>query len=99
MTQCLCGEYKDKNEFIKDFIGLCRSLKHIQPVSIAEHTKVCGEHWFFYIQTDNDKVSTKAWNYYKDEFVPFPMTTWGAPYSRWDTELREFLQREVCKER
>lgn len=97
MAELLRNEYHSKCVFIKEFIALCRELRHKQPVSVTECVKVCGEPWVFTIRTGSDKVSTQAWLYRDEGYVPFPMTTWGAPYSRWDSELREFLMREICK--
>lgn len=93
--------YYDKREFIKDFITLCRRLKkennNIQPGFLHKFFSICGELWSFCIYIDSGSLSTSAELIVGDKMVKFPKTTWGEPYRRWNSELREFLTREVCK--
>lgn len=103
------NEYFNKQEFIKDFIDLCRKLRKEhqghQTGFIHKFLIVCGELWRFYIYIDRKTISTSAERIYDAtkrydlDSIPvrFPKTTWGSPYSRWDSELREFLEREICK--
>ena len=95
------NEYFNKQEFIKDFIALCRGVKrennNTQPGFLHKFFSVCGELWSFCIYIDNDTLSTSAELILDGRPLKFPKTTWGGPYSRWDSELREFLRREICK--
>lgn len=103
------NRYFNKQEFIKDFIDLCRKMKGeycgAQPRFVHKFFTVCGELWSFCIYTARktieisaDRIYDSTKRYDLDSMpVRFPKTTWGGPYGRWDSELREFLIREVCK--
>ena len=101
-------EYDSKSQFIKEFIKSCRitntrmqELSNTNPMFVTKDFWVCDEHWKFEIFISPFEVKTRP-TYYKfvngrDLSVHYPLTIWGEPYSRWDYELREFLDREICK--
>ena len=103
---CLLQEsYYNKKEFVKDFIQLCRSAKksHIESGTVGasflhQFVGVCGEYWSFCIYVSAESIATDAAVVVNSKWLKYPKTTWGSPYSRWDTELREFLNREVCRD-
>lgn len=96
-------EYNDKNEFIRDFIKLCRLQKYSYrggcPTFRHKFIGICGEFWSFCIYIDGNGIYTEAILYLDDgKKVKYPKTKWGEPYIRWDSDLRAFLAREICKQ-
>lgn len=93
--------YLNKKDFVKDFIKLCRWVKAISgSKNTFQHRTISveGELWMFDIFCKSGKISTQAKLYLdKDCFLKYPETIWGDYGSRWDYELREFLNREVNK--
>lgn len=105
----LSKRYDDKAELAKDVIDVCRTQKKLtairgvenerQDFCWKEYVRVCDEHWCFAFSIADNKVSTSAMLVLPSgQRVAYPYTTWGSPGRRWDSELREFLLREVCKE-
>ena len=90
-------EYLHKKEFVKDFVALCRKLRYESPTFTNEYVCICGELWAFSIHAGDCMVSTEAALAHNGQWLIYPRTIWGRTYARWDTELREFLNREVCK--
>lgn len=93
-------EYEIKSEFVKDFIKYCRAMfqhcKNTEAKSIM-HRKtinICGEEWKFEIIATQTTISTTAAFNGKTDY---PLTKWGGDGVRWDSELREFLNREILK--
>lgn len=105
--------YDSKSEFISDFIKLCRVIKkqHKEemakmPYFLCKFVGVQNEFWRFCFYIDSESVSTDAVLYkLKPNSKPpecveiqYPQTQWGERYLiRWDTDLRRFLEREICK--
>ena len=96
------SEYYNKQEFVKDFITYCRAVKRAHNASHARQTYycnkfigVCGESWKFGFYISSDTVATDAT--LLSCGTQYPKTKWGGFGRRWDTELREFLSREVNK--
>lgn len=105
----LSKRYDDKAKFAKDVIGVCRKQKKLTATRSIENerrgfcwkecVRVCDEHWCFTFSIEDNTVSTSALLVLPSgQQVTYPRTTWGSPGQRWDSELREFLLREVCKE-
>lgn len=105
-------DYYDKELFVKEFIAFCRDARK-QAIKdgrgmtgfINKFVGVCGEFWQFQIYASEDSIWTAA-TYFRFDYsktpaldisVHYPKTKWGGPYSRWDSELREFLKREINK--
>ena len=110
---CLADDREAKQEFIRDFIKFCREVKRRakedgrgMTMYINKFVGICGESWQFQVSASADTVWTEATffdfdsstNPPRDLTVHYPKTKWGKAYSRWDTELREFLNREICKQ-
>ena len=105
--------YDSKSEFISDFIKPCREIKkqHKEemakmPYFLCKFVGIKTEYWRFRFYIDSDSVSTDAVLYrLKPNSNPpecveiqYPKTQWGKRYLiRWDADLREFLEREICK--
>ena len=105
-------ETKAKTQFVKDFIQYCRDAQRVarddglgMTTFVNKFVVVGREFWQFGIYASADKVWTEAhlfrFDYSKnppaDISTHYPKTEWGGSYSRWDCELREFLNREICK--
>lgn len=107
-------DYYDKELFIKEFVAFCREVREkrredgrpVMKSRINKFVGVCGEFWQFIVYADMESIWTEAVYFHfdystkppKDLSVHYPETKWGGPYSRWDSELREFLRREINKE-
>ena len=101
--------YDNKEEFIKDFIKFCRWGKTecggFGTYFINKFVGIQDEMWQFKFYLTRNTVETEAqlflFDYSKDPAqdisITYPKTLWGDKYSRWDTELRNFLSREVLK--
>ena len=96
--------YLTKEDFVKDFVKFCRDMKRgckegqKKPDFASISVVVCGEPWLFRIYLDADTVSTDAELMCQNgSACRYPRTTWGGKYARWDSELQEYLNREVCK--
>ena len=105
-----------KEEFIKDFIRLCRDLKRDAKADGRGMTSlynkfvgICRESWQFTVYANEKEVWTEAvlfqFDYRQnppaDRSIRYPKTKWGdagRTGRRWDSELREFLRREVMKQ-
>lgn len=57
----------------------------VELISFINKTTVRTE---MYIHPKNSKLN----------MISYPKTEWGGPDVRWDSELREFLLREIVKE-
>lgn len=106
-------DYDSKSEFINDFIKLCKEIKkqHKEemakmPYFLCKFVSVETEYWGFCFYIDSKSVSTDAVLYKskpnshppKCIEIQYPKTQWGERYLiRWDADLREFLEREICK--
>lgn len=100
---------KDFIKFCRDVkqeaIGDGRGMK----MMINKFVGVCGESWQFIVTADERSVWTEARRFHFvhssgqtiDQSVHYPKTKWGdagGTGARWDSELREFLRREINKE-
>jgi predicted component of type VI protein secretion system len=101
-------EYDNKNQFIKDFLKLCREIKKEEEDrfskrkrKITVNAKISDqnttEEWKFIIYIENERIFTEATVSLNGKTTQYPKTEWGDSYRRWDSELLEFLRREVCK--
>lgn len=94
-----------KTNAILHLISTCRGIK--QDSEFQGPEIICvplkNELWYFTVNKDKDgNIYTSADCYYyptilEVKSIHYPETKWGGPYSRWDTELREFCEREFEK--
>ena len=71
---------------------------------INKFVAICGESWQFRISATADTVWTEAnlfsFDYSQmppvDRTIHYPKTRWGT-CAHWDSELQEFLRREIGK--
>ena len=101
----LKDNYYNKNDFIKDVLKMARYMKKEHKERNAKHTlfynKFVGiewEYWKFTLYVNSEKVSTEAILFQDGKETKFPFTTWGDKYKRWDSDLKEFLMREINKQ-
>lgn len=94
--------YISKLAFIKDFLKECRQVRTTKEKrEFSFNVKITRENWTFYVLAENGQISTKA-ILLKSAVGPtlceYPWTQWGEKKGkRWDSELKKFLEREVCK--
>lgn len=105
--------YDNTSEFINDFIKFCREIKkqHKEkmakmPYFLCKFVSIETEYWKFCFYIDSESISTDAVLYKpkpnsnppKCVEIQYPKTQWGEQcLIRWDADLREFLEREICK--
>lgn len=105
--------YDSKSEFINDFIKLCKEIKkqHKEemakmPYFLCKFVSIGTEYWKFCFYIDSESISTDAVLYKLKQNsnppecveIQYPKTRWGERcLIRWDADLREFLEREICK--
>lgn len=100
LDKLICREYENKSEFVRDFIKYCRAVfqycKNIEAKSVMNRKtfNVCEEEWKFEITVTQTTISTTA---ILNGKTNYPLTKWGGDGMRWDSELREFLNREILK--
>ena len=104
--QALNREFTNKEEFVKEFVEFCRKIKKENETQKSHRTDflrikpvICGESWEFKAYFGSNSVQTEATLFLKEtsKTISYPRTTWGEPYKRWDTDLKEFLMREIDK--
>lgn len=94
-----------KTNAILHLTSTCRGIKQDSEFQGPEiiYIPLKNELWVFTVNKDTDgNISTNAFCYYYSsdteiKTIYYPDTKWGGPYSRWDTELREFCEREFEK--
>lgn len=89
--------YTNKNKAITDLLKLCRNIKTLKKEYYYVKFRLNNEFYTFEIFNKNNKISTKFILEYKDSIIFYPITEWGENYKRWDSELKEFCEREFLK--
>ncbi len=100
---------RDFIEFCRDMKRKAKEDGRGMPLFINKFVTICDEYWQFEIFATEDTVCTEAhlfhFDYGKnppvDQTTHYPRTEWGGKGytgARWDSELREFLRREINKE-
>lgn len=96
--------YTSKRDFVKDFLDECRKYKKKFSYYHAffPEVKIETELWSFDIYIRKGKVVTQ-FTFHGSDFTPrvpsvyYSLTEWGGNGIRWDTDLRKYLEREICK--
>lgn len=93
--------YNNKNDCITDLLQTCRMIKKFNKEKFSVKFRIRKEIWTFHIYYRDNKISTKCLfeienNYNNKTFYPF--TTWGDYGTRWDSELKNFCEREFLKD-
>lgn len=90
--------YTNKNKAITDLLNLCRNTKTLRKEYYITKFRLNNEFWTVEIfNKNNNEISTKFILDYKDTSIFYPVTKWGGDYKRWDSELKEFCEREFLK--
>lgn len=93
-----------KKNAISNILSMCRSQRQSHNVgdSLVLFNYECDlkdEHWDVTIAiTSDNRVHTQFNRRSGKFFTQYPWTTWGGYGKRWDSELKEFMQREFLKE-
>lgn len=96
--------YPKKKEFISDFLKLCRYNRNNGVTYGSYKTGINDELWSFNVFTSYCGVSTECFyngkllGHITENLTVYPRTTWGEPGVRWDSDLKKFLEREICKQ-
>lgn len=89
--------YTNKNKAITDLLKLCRNIKTLKKEYYYVKFRLNNEFYTVEIFNKNNKISTKFIFEYKDSIIFYPLTEWGESYKRWDSDLKEFCEREFLK--
>lgn len=94
--------YLKKDEAIKDLLKTCRNVEKLKlKQKFTVKFRINKEIWTFHIYYKNNKIATKClleFEYNYDNKIFYPFTEWGGNYKRWDSDLKEFCEREFLKE-
>ena len=93
--------YIKKDEEIKDLLQTCRNvMKFKLKEKFTVKFRINKEIWTFHIYYKNNKICTKCMyeiEYNYDNKIIYPFTEWGGCGRRWDSDLKEFCEREFLK--
>ena len=90
---------KSKDKIIKELIKKCRQmLRNGRDGTNTGFFSVGDEMWEYTIRCIKNKIVTDFTLYWTDGIkIQYPRTEWGNYGVRWDSDLREFLNREILK--
>lgn len=94
-------KFENKKELIKSILADCRTVYKYRSYTISQYN-INNEYWKFFIQSNGNGVQMSCILRIKN-FNPiridYPLTQYGGIGSgtRWDVELKAFLEREILK--
>jgi hypothetical protein len=92
--------YTNKEKAISDLLKTCRNVEKLKKEKHVIKFRINKEIWTFYIYYKNNRISTKClleFEHNHNSKIFYPFTEWGGNYKRWDSDLKEFCEREFLK--